>query len=105
MALTSAELGNSVNSIGEWAFADCTSLTSIRIPNSVNSIENAFKGCPLEKIEINSKEIGSWFSRFETLTSLTLGDSVNSIGNRAFGIIHKAKKHKLSYRFPFKETI
>ena len=39
--------GNPVTSIGNSGFEDCTSLTSITIPNSVTSIGNkAFKGTP-----------------------------------------------------------
>ncbi|MBQ2794185.1 MAG: leucine-rich repeat domain-containing protein, partial [Clostridia bacterium] len=44
--LTSVVIPNSVTSIGDYAFRDCTSLTSIVIPNSVTSIEYwAFELC------------------------------------------------------------
>ena len=47
---------DSVTSIGEQAFYDCTGLTSITIPNSVKSIGNyAFSGCTgLESIIVKS---------------------------------------------------
>ena len=39
-------IGDSVTSIGYYAFQDCNSLTSVTIPSSVTSIGNsAFKGC------------------------------------------------------------
>ena len=45
-SLTSITIPNSVTSIGEWAFYNCTSLTSITIPNSVTLIgEGAFYNC------------------------------------------------------------
>ena len=59
--------GKSVTSIGEFAFFDCTSLTSITIPNGVTSIgDYAFRDC-------------------SSLTSITIPDSVTSIGESAFG--------------------
>ena len=46
LSMTSIEIPNSVTSIGESAFHYCESLTSIEIPNSVTSIgNNAFYGC------------------------------------------------------------
>ena len=57
----------SVTSIGEFAFKDCTGLTSVTIPTSVTSIgEEAFRGCT-------------------GLTSVTIPNSVTEIGYSAFG--------------------
>ena len=45
-SLTSITIPNSVTWIGSYAFYDCTSLTSVAIPDSVTSIgEAAFAGC------------------------------------------------------------
>ena len=39
-------IGDSVTTIGEYAFYDCGHLTSVTIPNSVTTIgDNAFDGC------------------------------------------------------------
>ena len=60
------DIPSSVTSIGDWAFYDCSSLTSINIPNSVTSIGTfAFYGC-------------------SALTSITIPNSVTSIGSYAF---------------------
>ena len=65
-SLTSVILPNSITSIGEYAFSHCTGLTSIEIPDSVTSIRN------------------SAFSHCIGLNSVTIGNSVASIGQSAF---------------------
>ena len=104
--ITSITIPDSVTSIGAWAFSDCSSLTSITIPDSVTSIgEYAFNGCPIEKAMISAlaipyisktklKEVvitsgesivDSAFFNCDSLTSITMPDSVTSIGEDAFG--------------------
>ena len=64
--LTSVTIGSGVTSIGDYAFSRCTNLTSVTIPDSVTSINKyAFSGCT-------------------RLTSVTIPDSVTNIENSAF---------------------
>ena len=88
-SLTSVTIGNSVTSIGKNAFGYCSSLTSITIPNSVTSIgESAFYGCDsLRSITIPNSvtSIGyGAFSACDSLSIVVLGKGVMSIDDRAF---------------------
>ena len=88
-SLTSVTIPNSVTSIGSRAFYNCTGLTSIEIPNSVTSIgSEAFYKCTgLTSIEIPNSVTsieGSAFSGCRGLTSVTIGNSVTSIEGSAF---------------------
>ena len=79
----------SVTSIGDYAFSDCTGLTSITIPEGVTSIGcYAFFGCEgLKSITIPSKvtSIGDYaFSGCSGLTSIKIPSSVTSIRDYVF---------------------
>src|ERR1019366_6659139 len=67
VVIPSTTNGWPVTSIGDWAFASCTSLTSLTIPNSVTTIgSGAFAYCT-------------------SLTNITIGSSVTSIEYSPFG--------------------
>ncbi len=101
--LKSVVIPNSVISIGYYCFSDCSNLTSVTIPNSVSNIgSSAFNNCnALNKVMIT--DLASWCSIiFESSTanplyyshhlylnnqeikSLSIPESVNSIGNYTF---------------------
>ena len=82
-------IGDSVTSIGNYAFEGCTGLTSVTIPDSVTSIGNyAFQNCT----SLTSATIGDgveWIGEYTfascfNLTSVTIGEGVTSIGSSAF---------------------
>ncbi|MBR2336532.1 MAG: leucine-rich repeat domain-containing protein, partial [Clostridia bacterium] len=81
--------GDGVTSIGERAFSNCDSLTSVEIPDSVITIgDDAFYYCRnLSNVEIGDgvTSIGEdAFSWCDSLTSVVIGDGVTSIGYKAF---------------------
>ena len=87
--LTSITIPNSVTSIDVSAFYYCSGLTSINIPDSVTSIGNSvFRGCTgLTSITIPNSvtSIGDRvFYSCTRLTSIVIPDSVTSIGSEVF---------------------
>ena len=88
-SITTVTIPNSVTNIGIQAFWNCTSLASVTIPNSVTSIgNNAFYGCiSLTNVTIPDSvaSIGDWvFYNCSSLTNATIPNHVTSIGMYAF---------------------
>ena len=98
--LTSVTFGNGISSIGESVFENCTELTNITIPESVTSItDQAFANCTgLTNINWNAKNVRlkdvpsisdycSVFTNAGTATEgieVVFGDTVESIPDFAF---------------------
>ena len=86
---TKYNIPNGVISIGDSAFMECLSLTSMSIPVSVTSIGDfAFMRCSgLSNITISNSVTSIGYRAFAyctTLTDIQIPDSVTSIGNAAF---------------------
>ena len=88
-SLTSVTIPNSVDSIADLAFADCSSLKSITIPNSVTSLGwRAFFDCEsLTSVNIGNSITTIMREAFDScpnLTSVKIGNSVTTIEGGAF---------------------
>ena len=83
-------IGDSVTSIGNYAFQSCSNLVSVTIGNSVDSIGNyAFERCSsLSSLTIPKSvtTIGSYaFQNCSSLTSIIIPNGVTWIGDLTFG--------------------
>lgn len=90
-ALANVTLGNNVTTIGPGAFSGCTSLTSPTISNNSNLTtiaEAAFAASGVEEIALNRcnglTTIGMWAFANTPLNSVTLPESLESLGDGAF---------------------
>ncbi len=89
-----------VTSIGKFAFKDCSNLTNIEIPESIESIgSSAFEGCSnLTNIEIPESvdSIGkSAFENCSDLTNIEIPSGVTSIEESAFQGCYSLKNIKI----------
>ena len=87
--LTSVDIPDGVTSIGDYAFWNCSGLTSVDIPDSVTSIGNyAFSWCSgLTSVDIPDgvTSIGYYaFGGCSSLTEVTIPDSVTVIDSGTF---------------------
>ncbi len=91
--LTSIVIPGSVTSIGDWAFSDCTgatSLTFLESPEADSEVtigNYTFYNCPnmaISKLPHVTSIGNSAFAYNNTLTSITLPESINSIGYSVF---------------------
>lgn len=93
--LSSIVLPESLESLKEYTFSHCESLTSITIPKQITEIkEYTFWNCKsLTSIELSSNitSIGKMAFLGAGLTSITIPNSVTSIGHFAFSNCEKLK--------------
>lgn len=88
--MASVVIPESVTSIGSAAFTNCTSLTSIAIPKNVQfwyaGSTSPFNGCTaLKRVDVQTTAIESYLFRgLSSLEQVTLGDTVERIGQGAF---------------------
>ena len=89
--LETLKIPNSITEIGIGAFYGCSGLTSIEIPNTVTSIcDYVFYGCDgLTTIDIPTSVTNIGVGAFEGcrgLTEIKIPNTVKSIGNSAFSV-------------------
>ena len=96
-AFTTLNIGNKVKNIPEYAFNECSGLTSITIPENLVSVgDNAFANCSsLKTVNYNAVnctmsrgDVGGYvytvFFACDSLTTLNIGDKVKTISEYAF---------------------
>jgi len=87
-SLTSVTIPTSITNIGDYAFYGCTNLASIMIPSGVPRIGNyQFRGCSsLASVTLPNSVTGIGYGAFaycNSLTSITIPNGVTSIGFQA----------------------
>ncbi len=97
--VTSIDLGGSVKSIGQYAFANCPALKEVKLGEQIDSIAgHMFSGSGLERIVIPAsvEKIGnSAFYRCQSLSEVVFPSGLISVGDYAFGECSKLSSVEL----------
>lgn len=86
--ITHESTSYNVTSIAEGAFNNCSSLTSITLPEHLTSVgSDAFSGSGITTLILNCSTInGSWFNDIKSqITSITIGNTVQDINESFYG--------------------
>ena len=98
MSLTSIALPDSVTTLGEGLFENCASLSSVQLPRGLQTIPKScfFKCTSLSSIQIPDGVVNIDEGAFAMigLTSITIPESVTSIGGHAFSTCQNLKEVK-----------
>ena len=94
--LTKITIPNSVTSIADYAFEYCTELKVLIIADGNNELDtdlgSLFYDSPIETLYLGRNTPNSDFSDFNSLTSVTFGNGVTSIGDDAFNYCNRLKE-------------
>lgn len=86
--ITTVVVEEGITQLGNYNFYECTSLTSVSLPNSLTKIKNTFNSCTALKsvvIPDGVTTIGTYaFDGCSKLSSVTIGNSVEEIQLNAF---------------------
>ena len=87
--LSNLTIGGSVTSIGDYAFRGCSGLKELTFEDSAEALDirnEAFAGCSIETLYLGREINANGSAPFDnaTITDLTIGKNITTIGNSIF---------------------